>query len=103
MGYYQYHAVPGKTRELPMFSRRVCWLWRTVLVRRQCAQVGWDRLLSSAVGFRDPAFCILVLWLASPLRILGKSRIWERARTNLCGGRSAMAVPTATAIGHHAE
>src|SRR5579859_4513635 len=45
LGYYQYHAVPGNTRQLRMFSRRVCWLWRTVLVRRsQRAQVGWDRL-----------------------------------------------------------
>jgi RNA-directed DNA polymerase len=44
-GYYQYHAVPGNTRQLRIFSRRVCWLWRTVLVRRsQRAQVGWDRL-----------------------------------------------------------
>lgn len=44
-GYYQYHAVPGNTRQLRMFSRRVCWLWRTVLVRRgQRAQVEWDRL-----------------------------------------------------------
>jgi RNA-directed DNA polymerase len=45
LGYYQYHAVPGNTRQLRIFSRRVCWLWRTVLVRRsQRAQVGWDRL-----------------------------------------------------------
>jgi len=27
LGYYQYHAVPGNTRQLHMFSRRVCWLW----------------------------------------------------------------------------
>jgi hypothetical protein len=30
-------------------------------------------------------FCILILWLASPLRILGKSRMRKRARTDLCG------------------
>ncbi len=41
-------------------------------------------------------FCILILWLASPLRIPGKSRMRKRARTDLCGGRSAMVVPTAT-------
>ena len=35
----------------------------------------------------------------SPPLILGKSRVRKRARTDLCGGRSAMAVPTATAIG----
>ena len=45
LGYYQYHAVPGISTQLRIFSRRVCWLWRTVLVRRsQRAQVGWDRL-----------------------------------------------------------
>ena len=30
------------------------------------------------------------------LLILGKSRMRKRARTDLCGGRSAMVVPTAT-------
>ena len=39
LGYYQYHA------QLRIFSRRVCWLWRSVLVRRsQGAQVRWARL-----------------------------------------------------------
>jgi hypothetical protein len=33
-----------------------------------------------------------------PLFILGKSRMRKRARTDLCGGRSAMVVPTATII-----
>src|SRR5438552_4332622 len=45
LGYFQYHAVPGNSTQLRIFARRVCWLWRTVLVRRsQRAQVGWDRL-----------------------------------------------------------
>jgi RNA-directed DNA polymerase len=45
LGYYQYHAVPGNTTQLRVFSRRVAWLWRNVLIRRsQRAQVGWDRL-----------------------------------------------------------
>ena len=45
LGYYQYHAVPGNSTQLRIFSRRVCWLWRSVLVRRsQRARVGWDRL-----------------------------------------------------------
>ena len=45
LGYYQYHAVPGNSTQLRIFARRVCWLWRTVLVRRsQRAQLGWDRL-----------------------------------------------------------
>jgi group II intron reverse transcriptase/maturase len=45
LGYYQYHAVPGNSTQLRIFSRRVCRLWRSVLVRRsQRAQVRWDRL-----------------------------------------------------------
>jgi len=45
LGYYQYHAVPGNSTQLRIFARRVCWLWRTVLVRRsQRAQARWDRL-----------------------------------------------------------
>jgi hypothetical protein len=44
-GYYQYDAVPGNTGQLRVFRRRVCRVWRSVLVRRsQRAQVGWDRL-----------------------------------------------------------
>src|SRR6266851_1906936 len=49
-------------------------------------------------GFHNPALCILILMPASPPPILGKSRVRKRARTDLCGGRSAMVVPTATVI-----
>ena len=46
-GYYQYHAVPGNSGQLRVFRRRVCRLWRSILVRRsQRAQVRWDRLTS---------------------------------------------------------
>src|SRR5262250_1704145 len=45
LGFYQYHAVPGNTGQLRVFRRRVCRLWRSVLIRRSHrAQVGWDRL-----------------------------------------------------------
>ena len=37
-------------------------------------------------------------WLALTPFILQKSRMRRRARTDLCGGRSAMGVPTATPI-----
>jgi hypothetical protein len=46
--------------------------------------------------FRCPAFCTPILMHASPPLILGKSRMRKRACTDLCGGRSAMVVPTAT-------
>jgi RNA-directed DNA polymerase len=45
LGYYQYHAVLGNSTQLRIFQRRVCWLWRSVLVRRsQRAKVRWARL-----------------------------------------------------------
>ena len=40
----------------------------------------------------------LILLRASPSLIHGKSRMRRRARTDLCGGRSVMAVPTATVM-----
>jgi len=45
LGYYQYHAVPGNTGQLRVFTYRVRWLWRSVLIRRsQRAGVRWARL-----------------------------------------------------------
>jgi len=40
----------------------------------------------------------LILLHASPSLMHGKSRMRKRARTDLCGGRSAMVVPNATGI-----
>ena len=51
---------------------------------------------SCTVGFPSLAFCIPIPMHASPPLILGKSRMRKSARTDLCGGRSAMVVPTAT-------
>jgi hypothetical protein len=91
-GYYQYHAVPGNTGQLRVFRRRVCRLWRSVLVRRsQRAQVGWDRL-NPLLDRWIPIPRVIPISASTPL-ILGKSRMRKRARTALCGGRSAMAVP----------
>ena len=39
VGYYQYHAVPGNTRQLRILKLRVCRLWQSVLVRNQLAQM----------------------------------------------------------------
>ena len=47
-------------------------------------------------GFHHPAFCTLILTPAFTSPILHKSRMRRRARTALCGGRSAMIVLTAT-------
>ncbi len=60
LGYYQYHAVPGNTTQLRVFSRRVAWLWRNVLVHRsQRARVGWDRLTP-----------ILTQWIPQPRTLI---------------------------------
>src|SRR5467141_1574178 len=59
LGYYQYHAVPGNSTQLRIFCRRVCRLWRSILVRRsQRARVRWERL--------SP---LLIRWIPQP-RIL---------------------------------
>src|ERR1017187_8740659 len=50
-------------------------------------------------GFLHPAFCTPIPMPASTPLILRKSRMRRRARTDLCGGRSVMIVPTATVIG----
>jgi RNA-directed DNA polymerase len=56
LGYYQYHAVPGNSTQLRIFSRRVGRLWRSVLVRRsQRAQVRWERILP-----------LLIRWIPQP-------------------------------------
>ena len=44
-------------------------------------------------GVREANRC---LWVALTPFILQRSRMRKRARTDLCGGRSAMIVPTAT-------
>ena len=45
LGYYQYHAVPGNSPQLRIFTARLGRLWRLVLMRRsQRGYVRWDRL-----------------------------------------------------------
>jgi len=44
-------------------------------------------------GVREANRC---LWVALTPFILQRSRMRKRARTDLCGGRSAMIVPTAS-------
>ena len=44
-GYYQYHAVPGNTRQLSTFRQRINRLWYQTLVRRsQRAHNRWEAL-----------------------------------------------------------
>lgn len=101
-GCYQYHAVPGNLNRLSAFRHRLCRLWRGILNRRsQRGERPWQRLVAllENAGFRSLEFCSHIRSNASPLDIRGRSRMRQRARTDLCGGRSAMVVPTATSNG----
>jgi len=45
LGYYRYHAIPGNVPQLEIFRRRLCRLWRNVLIHRsQRGNVSWERL-----------------------------------------------------------
>ncbi len=90
-GYCQYHAVPGNTGQWRVFGRRVCRLWRSVLVRRsQRAQVGWPVSAPCRTGgFRIHVFYSFIPTSASKPFILGKSRMRQRARTDLCRGAAS--------------
>jgi len=100
LGYYQYHAVPGNTTQLRIFKLRVCSLWQSVLIRRgQRARMRWERFTPvSNRWIPPPAFCTLTPTLAFTPLIPRKNRMRRRARTDLCGGRSVMSVPTATCM-----
>src|SRR4029077_3317516 len=100
LGYYQYHAVPGNTTQLRIFKLRVCRLWQSVLVRRsQRAKMRWERFTPVLNWWIPPPRVLhpIPMHASTPL-ILRKSRMRRRARTDLCGGRAAMVVPTATVI-----
>ncbi len=89
-GYYQYHAVPGNIRPLSLFRVRLSRIWRHVLRRRsQTAKVSWD-----VVGR------IVDRWIPAPRTSTPTSKLravcGSAARTDLCGGRPVMVVPTAT-------
>jgi RNA-directed DNA polymerase len=97
-GYYRYHAVPENVTTLRLFRLRLCRLWQQVLRRRSPrSRMGWDRLgplFEQCLPSLMPCILIptLVLTLVSKVgAVCGNS-----ARTDLCGGRSAMIVPTAT-------
>ncbi len=96
-GYYRYHAVPGNIDRFRVFIQRLRRLWRLILLRRSQQRRSWDGITRiSTAGFQSHAFCTLILPLDFSLLIQGGSRMRRRARTVLCGGRSAMIVPTAS-------
>jgi hypothetical protein len=100
LGYYQYHAVPGNLQQLGRCRWRLARLWRYVLRRRsQKSRVTWkeigpvlDRWIPAPRTLHPTRMC------ASTLVSKGGAVCGSSARTDLCGGRPAMAVPTATTM-----
>ncbi len=98
-GYFAYHAVPTNRPSLSVFRYHVVVLWHRQLCRRsQRAYVVWERMAKLADEFLlKPR----VLHLAERPVCRQTPEVGavcgNPARTDLCGGRAAMGVPTANA------
>lgn len=102
MGYYRYHAVPGNLDRLRVFGQRIRRLWRLVLSRRsQRGMLPWDRLKPLFAGW-IPIPRVLHPYPMERFAALIRagSRMHKGARTVLCGGRPAMAVPNRVNLPH---
>ena len=65
------------------------WTKESIVPSYTCPTQSGERVFQRLDGVRR---------FTSPPLIRGRSRMRKRARTDLCGGRSVMVVPTATAI-----
>ena len=97
-GYFAYHAVPTNSRSLQTFRNHIVDLWRRTLRRRsQTDRMTWGRISKVADDFL-PKPRILHPWpsdrFAGQIPEVG-AECPNRARSDLCGGRSVMGVPTA--------
>jgi hypothetical protein len=96
-GYFAYHAVPTNSAAIGAFRYHVTVLWHRRLCRRsQKARLVWPRMakltddfLPKAAGPSSLAQCALC---CQTPEIGAECPNW--ARSDLCGGRSAMNVPT---------
>jgi RNA-directed DNA polymerase len=97
-GYYQYHAVPGNQQMLGRFRERICRYWRHVLRRRSQKRKPDGTVFGRSLrfGFHVHGLCILILAIALTFVTEGGAVCGNSAPTDLCGGRAAMLVPTAT-------
>ena len=96
-GYFAYHAVPTNSRRSSAFRHHVTDLWRRTLRRRsQKDGMTWERMAKLADDWLpEAANPSSLASSASPSDTQGRSRCPNWARSDLCGGRSAMSVPTA--------
>ena len=100
-GYFAYHAVPTNYAALGAFRFQVTRLWlRTLRRRSQNAGLGWDgadcrRLAPTPQGSSSVAQSTVCRQIPE----VGAVCV-NHARTDLCGGRLAMGVPTANIMGY---
>ena len=97
-GYFNYHAVPTNSRALGAFRHHVTDLWRRTL-RRRSQKDGHDLGADDEAGRRLAPQTAHPSSLAEPTLRRQTPEVGavcgNRARTDLCGGRSVMSVPTA--------
>jgi hypothetical protein len=97
-GFLAYHAVPNNVPEISAFRYHVIWTWvRSLRRRSQRHRLPWDRMQVHLERY-IPKARVLHPWPEARFRV--KYSRWEAgrvssARRDLCGGRSAMTVPTA--------
>jgi len=97
-GYFAYHAVLTNGRALMAFRFHIANLWRRTLKKRsQKDQTTWDRITKLTDDWLPKPRILHPL--ASPTFRRQAPEVGagcpNRARPDLCGGRSAMSVPTA--------
>ena len=97
-GFFAYHAVPTNIRALNVFRHHVTDLWRRSLRRRsQKDRTTWDRIGRLADDFLpqspNPSSLAACALCRQTPKVGAECLNW--ARSDLCGGRSVMSVPTA--------
>jgi group II intron reverse transcriptase/maturase len=99
-GYYRYHAVPGTWLCSGVFESGFAGTGGTFYVVEVSggSPTGNNCGLSLIAGFLVHVLFILILMFASTLASQGGAVCGNSARSDLCGGGPAMAIPTAIPI-----
>ena len=96
-GYFAYHAVSTNSAAIAAFRYHVTILWHRRLCRRsQKARLVWTRMVKLADAFPQAAYPASLAQCAlcrQTPEVGAECPNW--ARSDLCGGRSEMGVPTA--------
>jgi hypothetical protein len=97
-GYFAYHAVPTNSAAIAAFRYHVTILWHRRLCRRsQKGETGMDADGETGRRVSPQAACPASLAQCALCRQTPEvgAECPNRARSDLCGGRSEMGVPTA--------